>query len=76
MDIPFNPFYFIIGLFMGLFYTWLKRPEPEVVYKYPTPDNAGQIVYKDQAGVCYKYRSHKVACPADLSTAVKQPVQT
>ena len=75
MKIPFDPFYFAIGLFIGLLYTYVTKPTPEVVYKYPTPDNAGQIVYKDQAGVCYKYRAQKVDCPADMSHSIKQPIQ-
>ena len=75
MNFPFNPVYFALGLFLGLLYTWFKKQTPEIVYKYPTPDNAGHIVYRDQAGVCYKYRAQKVECPNDLAQAMQQPVQ-
>ena len=74
-DIPFDPFYFLVGLFIGLLYTYLQKTTQQVVYKYPTPDNAGQIVYKDKAGVCYKYRADKVDCPSDIADATKQPIQ-
>lgn len=75
MKIPFNTFYFLLGIFLGLLYNYMKNPSPEIVYKYPTPDNAGNIVYKDQVGVCYKYRAQKVTCPSDLSEAIEQPIQ-
>jgi hypothetical protein len=71
-----DPFYFILGLFIGLLYSYFKGTDPQIVYKYPTPDNAGKIVYQDKAGVCYKYRSEMIDCPVDKSLMTKQPVQT
>lgn len=67
----FDPLYFFVALFIGLFYTYLTTPMPEVIIKYPTPDNAGNIIYKDRADVCYKYIAKPVPCPAD-KTKIKQ----
>jgi len=72
----FNAYYFAFGLLIGLFYTYIQDPSPTIVYKYPTPDNVGQIIYQDKAGVCYKYGLEKVECPEDQSQMTKQPIQT
>lgn len=71
----FDPLYFFIALFIGLFYTYLTTPMPEVIIKYPTPENAGKIIYKDKADVCYKYVAKEVSCPADKTQIKKLDIQ-
>ena len=61
------PFYFFISLFIGLFIAYISTPVPDVIIKYPTPQNAGKIVYKDDSDVCYKYKAEEVSCPKDKS---------
>lgn len=60
-----DPLYFFIGLSIGLFFTYISTPIPEIVIKYPTPENAGKIIYRDNADVCYKYKAKRVECPND-----------
>ena len=62
------PFYFFIALFIGLFIAYISTPVPDVIIKYPTPQNAGKIVYRDDSDVCYKYKADEVNCPKDLTT--------
>ena len=59
------PFYFFIALFIGLFVAYVSTPVPHVIIKYPTPENAGKIIYRDDADVCYKYKATEVSCPKD-----------
>ena len=61
------PFYFFIALFIGLFIAYISTPAPDIIIKYPTPQNAGKIVYKDDSDVCYKYKAEEVSCPKDKS---------
>ena len=61
------PFYFFIALFIGLFIAYISTPVPDIIIKYPTPQNAGKIVYKDDSDVCYKYKAEEVSCPSDKS---------
>ena len=35
----------------------------------------GKVTYKDNAGVCYKYRSEEVTCPKDKSVIKELPLQ-
>lgn len=62
-----DPLYFFISLFIGLFVAYVSAPVPDIVIKYPTPENAGKVVYKDDSDVCYKYEAIEVDCPSDKS---------
>jgi len=62
-----DPLIFLISLCIGLFYTYITTPYPQVVIKYPTPFNVGKITYVDKNNVCYKYQIEKVSCPTDKS---------
>jgi hypothetical protein len=66
---------FFIAFLLGLLFVYLRMDTPRVVYKYPTPWNAGQITYIDEANVCYKYRVERVECPADKRLISEIPLQ-
>ena len=68
------PLYFFIALFIGLLLTYSTTPLPEIVIKYPTPENAGKIIYKDNANNCFKFISEQVNCPNDISKINKIPI--
>jgi hypothetical protein len=70
-----DPLIFLIALCIGLFYTYITMPKPEIVYKYPTPFNAGKLVYVDKNNTCYKYRIDRVECPLDASKIKKYSYQ-
>lgn len=62
-----DPWVFSIMLLIGLLYAYLVVPSPQVILRHPTPHNT-DTVYKDAAGVCYKYRSEEVKCPLKAKT--------
>lgn len=70
-----DPLYFLIALCVGLLYTYVTAPQPQVVIKYPTPFNASKVTYIDQNNVCYKYQIKKVPCPSDQSKIKKYEFQ-
>lgn len=57
-----NPYVFLISFAIGLFYTYITKPQTEYIIKYPTPYNVGDILYKDKAGICYRYYIEKTNC--------------
>ena len=69
-----DPFYFLIALCVGLLYTYVSSPLPQIVVKYPTPHNAGKITYVDDAGVCYRYKVSPSVCPKDAHKIKKMPL--
>ncbi len=66
---------FIIAFAIGMLVVYTTVPKPDVIIKYPTPENAGKIVYKDDAGVCYRYKAEEVKCPNDTRTIELQYVE-
>ena len=54
---------FLIAFAVGMLYVYVFVPPPNVVLKYPSPFNAGKVVYKDQTENCYRYKSQPVKCP-------------
>jgi len=57
----------ILGIVIGIVAVMFVKPEKNIIYKYPTPETAGKIVYKDKNGVCYKYTSKQVDCDKNVS---------
>lgn len=69
-----DPFYFFIAFSLGMLIVYLSTPTPEVILKFPSPYNAGKVIYRDKANSCYKYHADDVACPKDRSLILPQPI--
>ena len=69
-----RPKWFFAAFAAGLLYCYLVMPAPEVVVKFPSPYNAGQVVYRDKADTCFTYNASEVTCPTDKSLIKPQPV--
>lgn len=69
-----HPLSFFISFSIGLFFCYILTPPPEVVLKFPSPYNAGKVVYKDKADTCYKYKAEKVNCPLNKALIKPQPI--
>tara|TARA_B100001250_G_C19221823_1_gene538274 strand:- start:309 stop:560 length:252 start_codon:yes stop_codon:yes gene_type:complete len=70
-----DPVIFIVSFTIGLFMCYITSPKPQIIIKYPNPDNAGKIIYKDNAETCYKYSSEEVKCPSDKNKIIENPIQ-
>ena len=66
---------FITSLAIGLLYVYLFNPDPTIIYVYPTPDNVGQVEYKDKANNCFQFEANEVTCPKDKSKIKTIPIQ-
>lgn len=69
-----SAFYFILAFAVGLFYCYISSPKPNIVMKFPSPYNAGKVIYKNNDNSCYKYSAEKVSCPRDKSKIKSQPI--
>ena len=54
---------------------YITNPLPNIIIKYPTPENTGKIIYKDNADTCYKYESNEVECPTNEKDIIDNPIQ-
>ena len=69
-----EPLYFFLAFCIGLFFCYVSAPKPQLVVKFPSPVNAGLVIYKDKHKNCYKYQSEKATCPKDTSLIKAQPL--
>ena len=51
---------FLVTLLAGFILVYIFHPKPNIVIKYPTPENINKIIYKDDAGLSYKYTIEEV----------------
>ena len=58
---------FFLSLAIGLLIFYIIAPQKRIVIKYPNPENAGKIVYKDTNENCFKFKAEEVNCPKDKS---------
>jgi len=65
---------FIITFIISLVVVYYFQPESRIVYKFPTPDNAGKLTYQDSNKNCYKYEAVEVKCPSDPSLILEHPI--
>jgi len=66
----------IIGFVIGFIAIMAIKPEKSIIFKYPTPENAGKVVYKDKNGICYKYSTKMVNCDKNQSRLKDFPLST
>lgn len=67
---------FLISFAIGILIVYLTSPPPREIMVYPTPENVGDLLYKDKAGQCYHFNYNEVKCPSDKSKMVSVPPQT
>jgi hypothetical protein len=66
---------FFIALAIGLFFTYIFAPKKKIIIKWPTPENAGKLIYKDYSELCYKYKANEIPCPDDKSMIKNNSIQ-
>ena len=49
------PLYFILSMFLTMLIIYIFTPDPQVIIKYPSPNDNSSCTYIDDKGVCYKY---------------------
>jgi hypothetical protein len=63
---------FIISFAIGIFAVYLNsNAEKRKIMVFPTPDNIDEILYKDQAGTCFKFKQTQVNCPINQKDIAK-----
>lgn len=65
---------FLFGLVVGIVAILCVKPEQKINYKYPTPENAKQLIYKDKNGICFQYLPKEVNCDKNESKLKSFPI--
>lgn len=69
-----KPLYFFLSFAIGLLIVYVITPPPQIVVKFPSPFNAGNITYRDKVDSCFVYKADKTSCPRDTTLIKEQPV--
>ncbi len=65
----------IAGVVIGFILLRMFAIDRPIFYKWPSPDNAGKVTYKDKNGVCYSYNSDVIDCKTKGITVKPLPLQ-
>ena len=65
----------IAGVVLGFILLRMYAIDRPIFYKWPSPENAGKVTYKDKNGVCYSYNSESVDCKAKGVNPKPLPLQ-
>jgi len=63
---------FLISFAIGLLFVYLLGAEKKVIHVYPTPENYAKLLFKDNAGQCFQYKTTEVDCPLNPETIPAQ----
>lgn len=66
---------FLVSFGIGILYIYIANPPPKIILKFPSPYNAGKVIYRDKADDCFVFDAERLECPKDGKQVKKQPVQ-
>jgi hypothetical protein len=66
---------FLIAFSLTMLYVYCFTERPEIIIKYPTPENAHQFIFKDDSDNCYRFHTQEVKCPVNPLEVSSLPVQ-
>lgn len=66
---------FLFCFIIGLFFSYILGNDNKIVYIYPTLTNSSNVIFRDRAGQCFRFKSKKVPCPEDKTQIKNIPIQ-
>ena len=65
----------VAGVVVAIIFGFVVKPEKKIIFKYPNPSTAGQTIYKDKNGICFKYDAKELNCDKNEKRLKDFPVQ-
>jgi len=66
---------FLSSFIVGLVFIFFLGPDSKTIYKYPSPTNYKDILYKDKVDQCYQFTPKKINCPINPLAVKTVPIQ-
>jgi hypothetical protein len=66
---------FLSSFIIGIIFVYFLGPETKTVYKYPSPSNYKNILYKDNVDQCYQFKPVVTECPINPYHVKTIPIQ-
>lgn len=64
-----NPLAFFLAFCFGIFICYITSPIPQIVVKYPDPDNS-MLKYIDKNSNCFRYEKKEIDCPVNKKNII------
>lgn len=66
---------FLSSFVVGIIFIVILGPDIKTIYKYPSPSNYKNILYKDKVEQCYQFNLTEGQCPINPLAIKTVPVQ-
>ena len=66
---------FLSSFVIGLLFIYMLGPETKTIFKYPSPANYKDILYKDKVNQCYQFNLVEGNCPINPLAIKTVPIQ-
>ena len=66
---------FLSSFVIGLIFIYFLGPDTKTIFKYPSPSNYKDILYKDKVNQCYQFKLIEGPCPINPLAIKTVPIQ-
>jgi hypothetical protein len=66
---------FLSSFIIGLIFVHFLGPDIKTIYKYPSPSNYKDILYKDKVNQCFHFELIEGQCPINPLAIKTVPIQ-
>lgn len=66
---------FLSSFILGLFFIYMMGEDRKIIYKYPSPQNYKNILFKDKSDQCFQFKPIKTNCPINPFSIKVVPIQ-
>jgi hypothetical protein len=66
---------FLTSFIVGLFFIYMMGEDKKVIYKYPSPQNYKEILFKDKSDQCFQFNPVGTTCPINPFSIKVVPIQ-
>lgn len=66
---------FLCSFIVGLFFIYMIGEDKKVIYKYPSPQNYKDIMFKDKSDQCFQFKPVETTCPINPLAIKVVPIQ-
>jgi hypothetical protein len=66
---------FLTSFIVGLFFIYMMGEDKKIIYKYPSPQNYKDILFKDKSDQCFQFNPVGTNCPINPFSIKVVPIQ-
>ena len=67
---------FLLSFIFGLIYIYVLGEDRKIIYKYPSPENYNNIIFKDKSEQCFQFKPVETNCPINPLAIKVVPIQS